>query len=64
MQSSPKPKCPNCGGNDTKCVSVEPIYPPEDKSRLKPVARVLAFRCACGHGFSVKVEEPVTGPRY
>lgn len=58
MKDAPKPKCPQCGRNDTRCVGVEPLYAPEDKSRLKPIARVLAFKCPCGHEFTEKVREP------
>jgi len=63
VQTSPKPECPKCGGSDTQCVSVDPVYSPDDMNRHKPVARILIFKCACGRGFSVKVNEPAAEPR-
>jgi hypothetical protein len=58
VETAPKPRCPKCGSSDTNCVGVEPIYAPEDRERLRPIARIIAFRCECGTDFSEVVKEP------
>jgi len=59
MRDAPKPTCPKCGRKEAKCVSVEPVFAREDRERRSPVARILAFKCACGHEFIEKVKERV-----
>jgi hypothetical protein len=59
MKSAPKPSCPKCGGANTKCLGVEPIYPSQhDLDRRQPIARILTFQCSCGFRFTETVIEP------
>lgn len=58
MKTAPLPKCPKCSSTRTKVVGVEPIFDTADRKRLKPVARLVTCKCACGHEFMERVQEP------